>query len=241
MLPPELSVVVLFYRAEENARNIFFELVEALEKEGINYEIILVGNYDKNSDDATPDVLYELAKENPRIIVLAKEKKGMMGWDMRNGMELSNGEYIAVIDGDGQMSMEDVPICYNVAKAGNFDLVKTFRALRYDGMKRRLISACFNIIFRTLFCPLRKINDINSKPKVMTRAAYEQMHLKSNGWFVDAEIVIEALRCNMEIVEISTVFHKNEIRQSFIRVGAIFEFLYNLILYKLSYRKHKNK
>ena len=241
MLPPELSVVVLFYRAEENARNVFFELVEILEKERIDYEVILVGNYDKNSDDATPDVLYELAKGCPRIIVLAKEKKGMMGWDMRSGMELANGKYIAVIDGDGQMSMKDVPICYNVAKAGSFDLVKTFRSFRYDGLMRRLMSACFNIIFRILFCSTRKINDINSKPKVMTRAAYKQMHLVSNGWFADAEIIIEALRCNMRIGEISTVFHKNEIRQSFVRLGAIFEFVYNLVLYRLFYRKRRNR
>ncbi len=52
--------------------------------------------------------------------------------------------------------------------------------------------------------------NINSKPKIFTKQAYQLMQLRSNDWFTDAEIMIQALKHNMRIAEISTVFYKNE-------------------------------
>ena len=74
--------------------------------------------------------------------------------------------------------------------------------------------------------------DINSKPKVMTREAYQRMHLASNDWFTDAEIMIEALRHDLSVGEVSTVFYKNERRGTFVRFSAVYEFLSNLIYYR---------
>jgi hypothetical protein len=41
--------------------------------------------------------------------------------------------------------------------------------------------------------------DMNAKFKIMTRELYEKMKLKSNGWFVDAEIMIKARRLKASI------------------------------------------
>jgi hypothetical protein len=54
----------------------------------------------------------------------------------------------------------------------------------------------------------------------------------SNDWFTDAEIMIEALRHNLSIGEVSTVFFRNERRGTLVRFSAIFEFLGNLIYYR---------
>ena len=39
--------------------------------------------------------------------------------------------------------------------------------------------------------------DINSKPKIITRALYQKMNLESNGWFIDAKIMIIARRLKL--------------------------------------------
>ncbi len=114
---------------------------------------------------------------------------------------------------------------------GEFDLVKTYRTTRADGWKRVLLSTAYNAIFRTLFPSLRA-RDINAKPKILSRAAYEKMDLSSDGWFVDAEIMIEALRHSMKIGEIPTEFRRLDRRSSFVSVGAIFEFLTNLLRFR---------
>lgn len=230
---PELSVVILCYHAAGLARELVSQIESELDEAGIDYELVLVGNYlPGDTADETPAILKELAKDKPRFTVVAKEKGGMMGWDMRSGLETARGRHIAVIDGDGQMPMSDVMKVYRVLQVGNYDLVKTFRAQRQDGFYRRTISKCYNFLFTLLYPSAHVFRDINSKPKIMTREAYSKMKLVSNDWFTDAEIMIEALKHNLSVGEVSTVFYKNERRGTFVPFRAIFEFLGNLIHYR---------
>ena len=75
--------------------------------------------------------------------------------------------------------------------------------------------------------------DINSKPKIMTRAVYNRMNLSSDGWFVDAEIMILARRMKLNIGELETGFRCLINRLSFVKPSSIFEFLTNLIWYRI--------
>ena len=230
---PELSVVVLCYHSADVVRHLISQVEGELDAAQIDYELVLVGNYlPGDTKDQTPTVLKAMASDKPRFVVVAKEKQGMMGWDMRSGLEAATGRHIAVIDGDGQMPMSDVIKVYRVLQVGKYDLVKTFRAQRQDGWYRRTISGIYNFLFRLMYPAAHVFRDINSKPKVMTRAAFQRMHLVSNDWFTDAEIMIEALRHDLAVGEVSTVFYKNERRGTFVPVSAIFEFLGNLIYYR---------
>lgn len=229
---PELSVVVLCYRAEELAREFVEQLKRELEEAKIDYELVLVANFHPGRPDQTPEIVKKIALSNPRCIVVAKEKEGMMGWDMRSGLEAATGAHIAVIDGDAQMPSSDIVKVYRMLQVGGYDLVKTFRSERFDGFYRRTTSFWYNVLFRVLFPGSAKFRDINSKPKVMSRKAYKRLHLVSSDWFTDAEIMIEALKNRLNIGEVSTIFHKNERRSSFVPVSAIAEFVKNLLYYR---------
>lgn len=230
---PELSVVILCYHSADVVRDLVAQVERELEEARVDYELVLVGNYlPGDTKDQTPTVLKELASGKPRFRVVAKEKEGMMGWDMRSGLEAATGRHIAVIDGDGQMPMSDVIKVYRVLQVGKYDLVKTFRAQRQDGWYRRTISGFYNFLFRLLYPAAHVFRDINSKPKVMTREAYQKIHLISNDWFTDAEIMIEALHHDLSVGEVSTVFYKNERRGTFVPFSALYEFLSNLIYYR---------
>ena len=199
----------------------------------ISYELILVANYDKNSDDNTPVLAKQIAEKHAVVKVLANEKEGGMGWDMRSGLSAATGKYIAVIDGDAQMPASDIPIVYGVIKFSKYDLVKTYRAKRYDGFIRSFMSGMYNILFRLLYSPSFPVRDINSKPKIFTNAAYQQMNLRSNDWFTDAEIMIQAFKLQLKIAEISTVFYKNERKTSFVGLKTVWEFIFNLFEYRI--------
>lgn len=228
----ELSVVVLCYHAETFIESFVHQLIQEISTLHIQYELVLVGNYDKNTIDKTPEIVKNIAKEKQNIKVLTHEKKGGMGWDMRSGLSVASGRYIAVIDGDAQMPSSDIPLVYQLIKAGNYDLVKTYRSKRYDGIIRIILSKVYNITFNLLYWNALPLKDINSKPKIFTKTAYNKMQLRSNDWFTDAEIMIEALKHKMKICEVSTVFYKNERRSSFVGISTVFEFIYNLFYYK---------
>jgi hypothetical protein len=75
--------------------------------------------------------------------------------------------------------------------------------------------------------------DINGKPKGLTRSAYERLELRSDDWFIDAEIVLEARRLGLTIGELPVVFRANPERASFVKPSAILEFLRNMLRYRL--------
>ncbi|MEK6277752.1 MAG: glycosyltransferase family 2 protein [Actinomycetota bacterium] len=224
---PELSAIVLSYRAGEAIRRVIDPLHEDLERSGVTYELVLVANYAEGRDDDTPDVVRRFAADHPNVVVVAEPKQGAMGWDMRSGFAAASGNYMVVIDGDEQNPVEDVVRMYRQMKQTDADVMKGRRIARFDGVTRRMQSQGYNVLFRLVY-RTRGLWDINGKPKGITRAAYERMDLSSDDWFADSEIVIQAWRQKMAIVEMPVVFLANRERDSLVDFGDVFEFVGNV-------------
>ena len=96
-----------------------------------------------------------------------------------------------------------------------------------------MFSHGYNVLFRLLF-PGVAVRDINSKPKVLTRKAYESMDLRADDWFIDAEMILEARRLGLKIGEVPTDFHGLTGRRSFVNLRTVFEFLNNLVRYRFA-------
>jgi len=227
----ELSVVILCFRSGAGVVD-FIKRAEDLTRSLTNsYELVLVANYIEGSGDRTRDYVLKIADENPHCIALCKPKKGMMGWDMRSGMDAASGKYICVIDGDGQFPIESISTCFEEISTSNFDLVKTYRTRRGDGAYRRFISKVYNFLFSILF-PGINSKDANSKPKILRSSAYDKMKLKSDDWFIDAEIMLNVRDHGMAFEELPIEFYELEGRTSFVKPAAIWEFIKNLITYR---------
>ncbi|HAP70528.1 MAG TPA: hypothetical protein DCR04_12530 [Flavobacteriales bacterium] len=201
-----------------------------------NYELVLVANYLEGSDDRTRDFVAQIADENPKCKTVCKPKEGMMGWDMRSGMDEATGKYICIIDGDGQFPIESIAACYEIISTTDNDLVKTYRAKGGDGFYRKLISRVYNVLFSSLF-PGINTKDANSKPKILTASAYEQMSLKSDDWFIDAEIMLNVR--DLKFNEFPIEFYELAGRSSFVKLPAVWEFIKNLVEYRLGGSKEK--
>lgn len=228
---PELSIIILCYRSEEQIIGFAQDVKNLATKFGDTFEIVLVGNYVEGSDDRTKEIVEQIAAEDATFKTVCKPKEGMMGWDMREGFSNAIGKYICVIDGDGQFPIESITQCYETIKKGDYGLVKTYRKKREDGVYRRFISGVYNIIFSILFSKVNS-KDVNSKPKILTREAYEQMSLTSDDWFIDAEIMININKLGIPYREFPVDFLELEGRKSFVKFSAILEFLQNLLVFR---------
>ncbi len=231
---PQLSVVILCYRAEDLVPMFVSRVKNLLEERGLSYELVLVGNYHSSmkSLDRTPQIVEALAKSDSHVRAVVKEKQGMMGWDMRTGLDAATGEAVAVIDGDNQMPPEDIIKVYDALMSGNFDMAKTYRDTRHDGIKRIIISRVYNLFLKLLF-PKVKVRDVNSKPKIFKREALQKLKLSSDDWFIDAEMIIKASYRGFSIAETATDFRANDRRASFVGTTTIFEFIKNLVSYRI--------
>lgn len=229
---PRISVVILCYKAGRTIPAFVDAVRAAMERLGCAYELVLVGNHNRGDDaDETPAVVRELAAGDPRIIPLTLEKRGMMGWDARQGLAVATGEVIALIDGDNQMPPEDLEHVCRKLLDEDLDLAMTCRADRRDSAVRRVNSRIYNCIFSLLF-PGYPVRDVNSKPKAMTRAFFNRLRLTADGWFLDAEIIIQARRLHARLGQIETIFHQGD-RKSFVRPDAVLEFVRSLIAARL--------
>jgi glycosyltransferase involved in cell wall biosynthesis len=206
-----------------------------LAESGVAFEVVLVGNYNEGQADRTPEVVRALAGELDRVRTVIMPKQGAMGWDMRTGLDAAAGEYLVVIDGDAQNPVTDVIRMYREMRRTGADVMKGRRIARFDGLYRRFVSNVYNSVFMALF-HTRGLWDINGKPKGLTRAAYERIELKSDDWFIDAEIVLAARREGLRVNELPVVFNRNEERASFVRADAILEFLRNMARARLKRR-----
>ena len=235
MTEPHFSLVVLCYRSGQSIIPFVERLQRTLSRCNFSWEIVLGGNYIEGSDDETPQVVTKLAESSNNIRTVIRPKQGMMGWDMRMGLDAARGTYIGVIDGDGQFPPESIIACLLKCELEDLDLTKTYRVIRDDGLYRRLISAVYNGVFRLLFG--FKVRDINSKPKIIRRDKYELLQLQSDDWFADAEIVIRARELGLKIGETPVHFSINDNRGSFVKPKAILEFSTNLLKYRFSPRQ----
>jgi len=156
-----------------------------------------------------------------------------MGWDARSGMDVAEGNFICLIDGDEQMPHQDIARVYRKIKEANLDFVQTYRVMRHDGLARKIKSVGYNFLFKMLF-PGTQVKDVNSKPKILTQEAYRKMFLTSDDWFLDAEMIIRAMALKLRVGEIPTTFYKCSYRKTFVNFYAIFEFIKNLFIARLA-------
>ena len=234
---PALSVVVLCYRSGDSAEDFVERLKAELSAADIDFELVLVGNYVEGTRDPTPEVVTRLSEGDHRIRCSAIPKQGWLGWDVRCGLDLTTGDVVGFIDGDGQVPVSEISRLYRLIASGRFDLVKTYRVTRGDGTTRRILSTIFNVMFHVLF-PGSTARDINSKPKLMTRSTYEAMTLSSDDWFIDAEIMLYARRLGLRIGELASDFRGLSGRRSFVGPRAVIEFLHNLARYRWREWRH---
>ncbi|MBI2612559.1 GtrA family protein [Candidatus Kaiserbacteria bacterium] len=233
---PMLSVILLCYKAGENALPVIREMRESLEQRGIPYQLILVANYNaEDTNDRTPQIARSAVAGDPRTMVVANEKRGWYGWDVKSGFAAATGDVVAYIDGDGQDPVEDIVHLYDALVAEHADFGIGYRVRRHDGFLRILISRMYVVLLRLLF-PRVNLFDANSKPKMLTRAALSRLTLRSDDWFIDAEIVIQACYKGFKVVQVPTMLLKQQHRSSFVNIRAVWKFTSDLIRYRFDPR-----
>jgi dolichol-phosphate mannosyltransferase len=136
--PLELSLVAPVYEEEENLRPLHQSVVEAMAgREG--WELVLV---DDGSSDRSPDLIRELAAEDPRVVGVFFEHNCGQTAAMGAGIAVARGELIATLDSDLQNDPRDIVGMLDVL--GEADAVVGYRQKRNDNWVRRISSKIAN-------------------------------------------------------------------------------------------------
>ena len=124
---PDLSVVIPAHNEEECIESTLEDLCKTLEKESIDYEVIVSNDH---STDSTGRILGELTKTNPRIRHIENTKPNGFGFAVRSGFEHAGGEWVAVMMADASDDPRDLINFYLEGKQKETDAVFGHRFAR---------------------------------------------------------------------------------------------------------------
>jgi glycosyltransferase involved in cell wall biosynthesis len=167
------------------------------EGEIADYELIIV---DDASTDTTPQIADELAGSDPRVTVVHHPVNRKLGGSIKTGFAAATGDLVLYTDADLPFDMHDVKKAVRLLRVYEADIVSAYRFDRTgEGYVRTVYSFFYNQIVRWLFGV--RMRDVNFAFKLCRRAIFEHVELKSEGSFIDAELVIRANRLGYQIIQ----------------------------------------
>ncbi len=107
------------------------------------------------------------------------------------------GEWLFTIPGDYQVGAKELEKL--ILHSRSADMIVGWRQQRNDPPSRRFVSWTYNTMLRLLFGTT--IHDVNSV-RLMRRSILKDVALTSSSAFVDAELVIRALRRGFRVIEV---------------------------------------
>ena len=161
------------------------------------YELIIV---DDASTDRTPELADKIAAVDPHVRVIHHERNRKLGGAIKTGFASARGDLILYSDADLPFDMTEVPRAIRLLREYEADIVSAYRFDRTgEGYTRAIYTFFYNVLIRTLFGV--KARDINFAFKLCRREVFQRIELRSEGSFIDAELMIRASRLGYEILQ----------------------------------------
>ena len=162
-----------------------------------DYELIVV---DDASTDATPAIADRLAAADPRVRVVHHPTNRKLGGAIKTGFATATGDLILYTDADLPFDMAELRRAVRLMSDYGVDLVSAYRFDRTgEGYRRLVYTFFYNLLIRSMFGV--KARDINFAFKLCRARLFDHVELRSEGSFIDAELVIRSTRLGFEMLQ----------------------------------------
>ncbi len=189
----KLSVVIPAHNESASIGGTVSSIAERLDAEAIDYEIVVV---DDASTDATGDIVRSIARENPRVKCHRSHNPPGFGFAIRAGLDVYEGDAVAIVMGDGSDSPDDLAAYHRVLLEG-YDCAFGSRFVRgarvYDYPRFKLtLNRIVNFGIRVLF--RHGYNDTTNAFKAYRREVIDTVQpLFSNHFNLTVELPLKAI------------------------------------------------
>jgi len=205
-----LSVVIPAYNEEACIEKCIVTLETVLRGVVSDFEIIVVND---GSRDRTEAILDEMRRSRPYLTAVHHDRNRGLGAGLRSGFARARKELTFYSDADLPFDFAELVRALRVLELKNADVVAGFRHDRTDeGLKRIVYSFAYNWLIRVLFG--LRIRDVNFSFKLIRTDRLQAMDLRSEGSFIDAEMMVHADRQELFICQIGLDYFKRRYGQS---------------------------
>ncbi len=162
-----------------------------------DYELIIV---DDASTDATSRLADQAAANDRRVKVIHHPKNRKLGGSIKSGFAAASGDVVLYTDADLPFDMRELHKALRLMKQYDADIVAAYRFDRTgEGRIRVVYSYFYNLMVRALFGV--HFRDVNFAFKLVRRKVFDRITLKSEGSFIDAELMVSARKLGMNVVQ----------------------------------------
>jgi glycosyltransferase involved in cell wall biosynthesis len=199
VLAPSISVVIPTKDEEDAIAAIVADCKKSLE--GVDHEVIVV---DASTDNTPTQAIRAGAKLVKQI------GQGGVGQALTQGFYWARGEYIAFFDGDGTYDPKDLHRIVEPLLSGEADLVNGNRFADIEKGAMTITNRVGNHILTwvgNLFFTTR-IKDSQSGMKAFRKDVFRRMSLSERGFPFCSEILGEASKLNLRIVEVGISYRR---------------------------------
>lgn len=193
-MTPQLSVVLPCRNQADHIGRVLLRYFAPLDTLGCDYEIIVVPNA---SHDGTADAVREVARRDGRVRVV-ENPRGGWGLSVLTGLRTAHGQTLCYTN-TARTDPEKLPALWDLYRRHAPCLVKARRVER-NAPLRQLGSQLFNLEGKLLFRVAS--GDVNGTPKIFSRDLFEQARLESEGDLLDMELLAQASRRGVDVVEL---------------------------------------
>ena len=192
---PSLSAVLPAYNEEKVIREVIQSLAAILPTVAERHEIIVVND---GSTDRTEEILGEIGRRDPSLVVVHHRKNRGYGAALRSGFSRARHDFIFYTDSDGQFDLSELPRL--LAHTPGADIVTGYRANRKDPLHRKFNSGLFRTFARWALGI--RLRDIDCAFKIYRREVLDSLVLHSDGILIDTEIFYKANRKGFTVREV---------------------------------------
>lgn len=144
--PISFSLILPCYNEEGIIEKTIRSTLEWASQAAVDFELIVV---DDGSADRSAAILQKIAAEDGRIRVIRHEHNQGYANAIRTGIDCAIKTYAGFMDSDGQFSAEDFSLLIPLLQEADF--VSGVRTERADPGHRKMNSAVYNFVIRTVF------------------------------------------------------------------------------------------
>jgi len=189
----KLSVVMPAQNEEGSVGGTVEGVVAALEREGIDYEVVVVNDA---SEDSTEAVVAAIGAENPRVRVHRSHYERGFGMAIRAGLDVFEGDAVAIVMADASDDPDDLVRYYRILEEGwdcafGSRFVPGAQIHDYPRLKltiNRLANQFIRILFR------HRYNDTTNAFKAYRREVIETVQpLLSKHFNLTVEMPLKAI------------------------------------------------
>lgn len=197
MARPSLSLFLPAWNEEDYVERAVTRAITVLERLSDDFEVLVINDA---STDRTREIAEAISKKDPRVRCISHEVNQKLGGAMKTGFSSSTKDIVIYSDMDLPFDLAEIGRALHLMDYLEADLICAFRHDRTsEGPKRILYSFVYNALITTLFGT--HIKDINFSFKVVHRRVLEAIDLKAQGSFIDAELVVKAVKRGFKVFQ----------------------------------------